>query len=157
MASTIVSNLALFLALLSLSPSAVNASWKMVANTIVTGRVDPLINPGVVSGVRRIHSLPAMALCGAYFLWSHGLTFGISFSMCMTTLVGTTLASRMTTTICEQAHAPLSKFKTTRVATGLPQCTTKAGTAHSHCSNPLIWSIIFIGVPTKRPSPRAFE
>ncbi|KIM21268.1 hypothetical protein M408DRAFT_333579 [Serendipita vermifera MAFF 305830] len=50
MASTVFSKLALFLTLLSLTPSTVNASWRMVANTIVTGRVDPLINPNAVSG-----------------------------------------------------------------------------------------------------------
>jgi hypothetical protein len=48
MASTILLHVALF----SISmTSVVNASWRMVANTLVTARVDPLISPNKVSGV----------------------------------------------------------------------------------------------------------
>ena len=154
MASTIISNLAFLLALLSLTPSAVNASWKMVANTVVTGRVDPLINPGTVSGVSPI-STPSVMPSWRTILPSHALT--LFHSMCMIMSVGITLVSRTTTMTCEQVHVHPSRFKRTRVDTGLPRSITARETgARTSSSNPLTWSIIFIVAPTKRLSPKGF-
>jgi hypothetical protein len=135
MASTILLHVALFSILMT---SVVNASWRMVANTLVTARVDPLISPNKVSGVRDLLFILARCLL-------------VDHSMSMTTLEGTILASITTTTIKCKVPARLYRFKLTRVGIGCRQRTTSVEMARSNFSSLLTWSIIFIVEPSRKP------